>query len=212
MSDLSYGEGARALENSLRLFVALLSAVRLLPHIGILILSAKNDVLWSDLDRWSEQLGHGSPTNTASRVTAFVYMMTFEPAYRNVFYLRHRWLAATISWLCRPMAFLEITAAKCGPGLFIQHGFGTTVSADEIGKNCWINQHVVIGYVDNSDRRPSIGDDVIICAGAKILGGVKVGSNSRIAANSLVLTDVPPDVTVMGVPASIVWRTRPNSL
>ena len=85
------------------------------------------------------------------------------------------------------------------------HGDGTQVSAIKIGENCWINQQVVIGYTNETDI-PTIGNNVDIHAGAKILGRVKVGDNATIGANSVVIEDVPPDVTVMGVPAKIIWR------
>jgi serine O-acetyltransferase len=87
------------------------------------------------------------------------------------------------------------------------HGDCTFVSANKIGENCWINQQVVIGYVNDNDAdRPSIGNDVTIHAGAKILGRVNVGDNATIGANSVVIGDVPPNVTVMGVPAKIIWK------
>ena len=190
--------------------IAVLSAVRLLPHIALLLLSPKKDLIWADLDHWGEICADGRPKDVIERVILFVNIMTFVPAFRNVLYLRHRILARLLSLLCRPVSGLEINVDKCGPGLFIQHGFSTTVSADEIGANCWINQHVVIGYANNSIGRPTIGDNVTINAGAKILGAVKIGNNSRVGANSVVLSDVPPDVTVIGVPASIVWKNIKN--
>ena len=80
------------------------------------------------------------------------------------------------------------------------------VSADKIGENCWINQQVVIGHTNDNDTDiPSIGNNVTIYAGAKVLGKVRVGDNATIGANSIVFQDVPPNVSVMGVPARVVW-------
>jgi serine O-acetyltransferase len=98
-------------------------------------------------------------------------------------------------------------STKIGPGLLIWHGDGTFVSADEIGKNCTIWHQVTIGHA-RGERPTAIGNNVTVYAGAKILGGVKVGDNAIIAANSLVISDVPPNVTVMGVPAVVVWSAE----
>jgi serine O-acetyltransferase len=103
------------------------------------------------------------------------------------------------------MPTLRLAAKRIGAGLFIQHGHGTYVSAEEIGENCWINQLVTVGYSNDTDH-PTIGNNVTIQTGATVIGKVRIGDNSKIGANSLVISDVPPNVTVMGVPAHIVWR------
>lgn len=107
--------------------------------------------------------------------------------------------------LCSPMSTLLISAEAIGPGLFIQHGFATIIVANKIGKNCWINQQVTIGYSNTNDC-PTIGDNVIINAGAKIIGKLTIGDNSKVGANAVVVKNVPPNVTVVGVPAYIVKR------
>lgn len=70
------------------------------------------------------------------------------------------------------------------------------------GKNCKIFQQVTIGY--NGDEQPIIGDNVVVCCGAKIIGGVKVGNNVIIGANAVVCKDIPDNVVVAGVPAKII--------
>jgi len=107
--------------------------------------------------------------------------------------------------LCPPMPTLYIYTKDIGPGLFIQHGFATIISAEKIGRNCWINQQVTIGFSNDTDC-PIIGDNVIIYAGAKVLGNVRVGDNSIVGANAVVIKDVPENCTVVGVPAYIVRR------
>lgn len=87
-------------------------------------------------------------------------------------------------------------------GLYIQHGFATIITAESIGKNVWINQQVTIGY--NGDKAPIIGDNVVICAGAKVVGGVRVGNNVTIGANAVVTKDIPDNSVVGGVPAKIL--------
>lgn len=89
------------------------------------------------------------------------------------------------------------------------HGDGTFVSATKIGENCWINQQVTIGYTNETDI-PSIGDNVRILAGAKVLGKVSIGDNVTIGANTVVIEDVPSNATAMGVPAKVVWIKKPS--
>jgi serine O-acetyltransferase len=103
------------------------------------------------------------------------------------------------------MNTLFIYTPKIGEGLFIQHGFATIISATSIGKNCWINQQVTIGYSNDTDC-PTIQDNVFIYAGAKIIGKVNIGSNSKVGANSVVIKSVPENCTVVGVPAKIVRK------
>jgi serine O-acetyltransferase len=115
---------------------------------------------------------------------------------------------------------LDLGNTSIGPGLFIMHGNGTSVAAVRIGKNCWIHQHVVIGYGEAFELNgvfpqletdtPSIGNNVTIYAGAKVLGRVRIGDNVTIGANTVVIEDVPPNATVMGVPAKVVWIKKPS--
>lgn len=103
--------------------------------------------------------------------------------------------------------FWTLTARKLGGGIFIQHGYATIIAPHSIGKNCWVNQGVTIGYTNDTDC-PTIGDNVTIYAGAKVLGNVTVGDNSIIAANAVVVKDVPANVIVGGVPAKIIKQIK----
>jgi serine O-acetyltransferase len=100
---------------------------------------------------------------------------------------------------------LFITTETIGEGLFIQHGFATVIAARSIGRNCWINQQVTIGF-SNKDDCPVLEDNVTINAGAKVIGGIKVGKNSIVGANAVVVKNVPENCVVVGVPAYIVKR------
>ena len=86
--------------------------------------------------------------------------------------------------------------------MYIQHGFATIVTAKSIGSNVWINQQVTIGH--KGDASPIIGNNVRISCGAKVLGGVKIGNNVIIGANAVVVSDVPDNCVVAGVPAKII--------
>lgn len=98
-------------------------------------------------------------------------------------------------------------AARLGKGLMLDHATGFVVGETAVvGDNCSFLHAVTLGGSgkETGDRHPKIGDNVLIGAGAKVLGNIKVGCSSRIAAGSVVLSEVPPHVTVAGVPAKIV--------
>jgi serine O-acetyltransferase len=188
---------------------AVLSSVRLIPLIALMLLSSSRNTVYADLNRYASVYHLGQPRNFRQRILVFAHVMTWLPEFRNIFYLRTALPGQLLSVFCRPISSLKLGRTSVGPGLFIMHGDGTQVSAIKIGENCWINQQVVIGYTNETDI-PTIGNNVTIHAGAKILGKVKVGDNVTIGANSVVIRDVPSDVTVMGVPAKIIWRKVPD--
>ncbi len=184
----------------------ILSSVRLVPHIIILLFSKNRELLTLDLERWSFEKENKKLATTGDRISSFIKMMSFYPEYRNLFYCRLDWVAQrTLSILSRPMNTLYIVTKDIGPGLYIQHGFSTIIAAKKIGKNCWINQQVTIGYSNETDI-PTIGDHVFIFAGAKVIGNISIGNNSKIGANAVVVKNVPENCIVVGVPAYIVRR------
>lgn len=98
-----------------------------------------------------------------------------------------------------------------GGGLYIAHPNGCVIHAKKIGKNCSIISNVTIG-MRNRWEFPTIGDNVFIGSGARILGGIKVGDNVRIGANAVVIHDVPDNCTVVGIPARIISTSQPEEL
>lgn len=122
----------------------------------------------------------------------------------------HTFLADWISKRTRRKTGIEIhPAAKIGKGLFIDHGMGVVIGETTIiGDNCTIYQGVTLGGTgkDKGKRHPTIGNNVMIGSGAKVLGPFKVGDNSKVAANAVVLNEIPPNSTCVGVPAHIVKR------
>jgi serine O-acetyltransferase len=119
-------------------------------------------------------------------------------------------IARFISQFSRFITGIEIhPAAKIGEGLFIDHGMGVVIGeTTEIGDNVTIYQGATLGGTgkETGKRHPTIGNNVVISAGAKVLGPFKVGDNSKIGANAVVLSEVPPNCTVVGVPGRIVRK------
>ncbi|GHU50900.1 serine O-acetyltransferase [Clostridia bacterium] len=119
--------------------------------------------------------------------------------------------ARVISQMSRLATGVEIhPGAVIGKGLFIDHGTGVVIGETcVIGDNVTIYQGVTLGGTgkDTGKRHPTIGNNVLIGSGVKILGPFRVGDNSRIGAGSVVLQEVPEDCTVVGVPGRIVKRT-----
>lgn len=129
----------------------------------------------------------------------------------NWFYVRKKYfIARFISQRSRKKTGIEIhPGAKIGKGLFIDHGSGVVIGeTTEIGDNCTIYQGVTLGGTgkDTGKRHPTLGNNVMVGSGARVLGPFKVGDNSKIAANAVVLDEVPPNCTAVGVPAKIVKR------
>ena len=124
-------------------------------------------------------------------------------------YRHHRFfLARCVSQWSRFWTGIEIhPGAKIGRRLVMDHGMGIVIGETaEIGDDCLIYHGVTLGGTgkDHGKRHPTIGNNVLISCGAKVLGPFKVGDNARIAANAVVLSEIPPEATAVGVPARVV--------
>ena len=122
----------------------------------------------------------------------------------------HYFAARAVSQAARLVTGIEIhPAAKIGKGLMIDHGMGVVIGETaEIGDNCTIYQGVTLGGTgkDVGKRHPTIGNNVLIGAGAKVLGPLTVGDNTKIAANAVVLDDIGTNSTAVGIPAKVVRK------
>jgi serine O-acetyltransferase len=175
-------------------------AARLLPIYLIYLQSSKHAIINADIERWCL---FAKVDDTGWR--AFVALIRRFPEFRSLLIYRMpnaRWFRLLMGPLSPA---LYISTPNIGPGLFLQHAFATIIYAKSIGKNCWINQQVTIGFTDNSSA-PVIGNDVSIFAGAKVLGGILIGDNVVIGAGAVVTKDVPSGCVVVGNPAYIVKR------
>ena len=181
---------------------AVILAPVLLPFVVLFLIVSRKNYIFADLNRWTQVYENRELEGTLSNILAFYRFMAFFPEFRSVFYFRVR-AARALSFLLRPMPTLFIHTKDIGPGLFIQHGFATIITADRIGRNCWINQQVTIGY-SGKPGAPVIGDNVIINAGAIVIGGISIGDGAQIGAGSVVTKDVMQDTVVVGVPARAI--------
>jgi serine O-acetyltransferase len=125
-------------------------------------------------------------------------------------------ISRLISQTSRFLTGVEIhPAAKIGKRLFLDHGSGIVIGETTIiGDDCTLYQGVTLGGTgkDKGKRHPTLGNNVMVGAGARVLGPFKVGDNSKIAANAVVLEEIPPNSTAVGVPARIVDRRSDNRI
>lgn len=140
---------------------------------------------------------------------SFKVMISYRRAHKQ--YLKgHYFRARLISQRAARRTGIEIhPGAQIGKGLFIDHGNGVIIGETTIiGDNCTLYQGVTLGGTgkEQGKRHPTLGNNVMVSAGAKVLGSFKIGDNSKIGAGSVVLEEVPANSTVVGVPGRVVKR------
>lgn len=142
---------------------------------------------------------------------SFKAMMHYRVAHR-LYERKHFFWARYVSQRAVRKTGIEIhPGAKIGKGFFIDHGTGVIIGETAvIGDNVTLYQGVTLGGTgkEHGKRHPTIGDNVMISAGAKVLGSFTIGANSKVGAGSVVLSEVPPDSTVVGVPGRVVKRNN----
>ncbi len=123
-------------------------------------------------------------------------------------------LARWVSQIMRSLTGIEIhPGATIGPRFFIDHGMGVVIGETaEVGSDVTLYHGVTLGGTSwqKGKRHPTLNNGVVVGAGAKILGPITIGANSRVGANAVVVKDVPPDSVVVGVPGEIVKRSKPR--
>ena len=168
-------------------------------------------------DRLKEDLQCVKDRDPAARSS--IEIMLLYPGYKAVrmyrrahFFYKHEmfFLARAISQRAVRKTGIEIhPGAQIGKGLFIDHGMGVVIGETTIiGDNCLIYQGATLGGTgkDKGKRHPTLGNNVLVGAGAKVLGPFKVGNNVKIAANAVVLNEIPDNCTAVGVPARVVKK------
>lgn len=173
--------------------------IRSIPLLILYFLSKNKNIVNADMNRYTEIEGYPNWIK-------LVYLLRNYQQFRNLFYLRVK-SANLFKFLFWPLNSLYIGTKEIGPGFLIVHGFSTIIVA-KIGKNCTLLQQITIGFKEENDGPPILGDNVYIGAGAKILGDIKIGNNVKIGANAVVVKDVPDNCTVGGVPAKIIKKNK----
>ena len=190
--------------NTMRWINTYLNMWRILPAYWIFLRNRFRVQCQEDLDVW---VYYFPVVKDRRKFIQLGYILVNQKETRNIFLNRlHRnpIMYVTIRLFFPPLEslYINMPPEKIGGGFSVQHGFSTIVAAKEIGKNCRIFQQVTVGY--NGDENPIIGDNVRITAGAIVIGGICVGSNSTVGAGAVVVKDVPANTMVAGVPARII--------
>ncbi len=162
----------------------------------------KNPRFVKDMAVWKQQYG----MENMSDKKAAAHLAWIKLEFRNLLIYRNKggfWRHWFKLWY-RPYESLDINTENIGGGLFIQHGFSTGISAISVGENCWINHEVTVGSSGTNGKAPIIGNNVTLCCGAKILGGVTIGDGAVVGANAVVVRDVEPYTVVGGIPAKFI--------
>lgn len=157
-----------------------------------------------DLSAW---VNHYGTVDDRCSFWQFGYLLVNEKETRNILQNRlHRnpLMFVIVRILFSPLdsLYMNMPPERIGGGLVFQHGFSTVIAAKEIGNNCKIFQQVTIGY--NEDENPVLEDNVTVCAGAIVVGGVHLHKGAFVGAGAVVVKDVPENTTVAGVPARAI--------
>jgi serine O-acetyltransferase len=185
-----------------------LRATSIYPVLWMYALTDQHEAIDRDAERWAEVL------LIPDRKRLLARLLYAFPEFRGIYYHRlstgnpaGRLAGRLAARIWKSVPGLDLSGTPIGPGLFISHGQGTVLSAERIGADLWVHQGVTVGWDYQGARRPVIGDNVFIGAGAKILGAIDVGDGSRIGANAVVVCDVPAGATAVGIPAQIRLRS-----
>ena len=175
-------------------------------------ISPKEDIMFQSL---SELLGAYQKRDPAARSKLEIFLL-YPGVHAIIFHRVSHWLfrhklfflARLNSQIARHLTGIEIhPGAQIGRRFVIDHGMGIVIGeTTEIGDDCLIYHGVTLGGTgkDHGKRHPTLGNNVMVSAGAKVLGPFKVGDGARIAANAVVLSEIPPQATAVGVPARVV--------
>lgn len=175
-------------------------------------------ILYQDLARQYFYAGQPDKQPTFGRLVWASFSPRFLPVL--LFRLSHWFYQKRLSPFAKVLSLVNFVlfgleiAVRCeiSPGLYFPHTQGTVIGALRIGANATIYHNVTFGAREidvaySGAARPVVGDDVIVGAGAKVLGGITIGDGARIGANAVVIDDVPAGATVGGVPARIVKQS-----
>lgn len=191
-----------------------------LLHLLLYRRSPARETIEKDLPRWIRFINPA--LSSLSTTQALVWLLNTETLkeFRNLFYYRigrpgniiDRALLTAAKSSREPRDTISIRVPSIGYGFVIKHGVNLIIHAERIGVNCLVFQDVTIGYKTPGGGLPTLGDQVHVSVGAKVLGPITVGDDSVIGANSVVVKDLPPHSMAMGVPVRAISQARAASV
>lgn len=179
-----------------------------LPLLCAFLLSDSQDLIAADVRRWSNLEGRSKQTQPA-----LLELVAERKEFRNLIYhrlchgnSRGRFVGRLGLVILHPEPTLRLVTSDIGPGLYLQHAISTSVGAEKIGANAWINQQVTIGVrigKDGTMDRPVLEDGVTVCVGAIVIGDVRLGRGAVVGAGAVVTHDVPEGMVAVGPSAEV---------
>ncbi len=174
------------------------------PHLFCYMVSKQKHIIDEDMEAWTKyrpgliEKGH---------ISKLVSLLANQKDFRTQFYLRIGKTRVFLRLLLPDIRCYSFEGCEIGGGWVLMHGFGVVLNGGaKIGKNCTLFHGVTIGVANDLNVSPIIGDNVLIGAGAMILGNVRIGNNVKIGAGAIVVEDVPDNCTVVGPKATIIQR------
>ncbi|MBQ2735673.1 MAG: serine O-acetyltransferase [Clostridia bacterium] len=195
---------------NLKLFKAVKDKIQATEHQVAVAIDAASREIRETVETVKERDPAARSTAEVLLLYSGVHAIMAHRVSHHLYKKGHCFSARALSQAARALTGVEIhPAATIGKGFFIDHGMGVVIGETaEIGDNCTVYQGVTLGGTgkDVGKRHPTLGDNVMVGAGAKVLGPVTIGSGSKIAANAVVLHAVPENSTAVGIPAKVVRR------
>lgn len=174
-----------------------------LPHLICYLFSKQKPIIDEDMEAWAKYRRGLIGKNNMGRL---VSLLANQKDFRTQFYLRMGKVRVLLRLLLPDIKCYSFEGCEIGGGWVLMHGFGVVLNGGaKIGKNCTMYQGVTVGTIDMKTF-PTIGDDVFIGAGAKILGNVRVGNHVKIGAGAVVVNDIPDNSTVVGPKAKVLSK------
>lgn len=182
----------------LKYIFTLLNSIRLFPHLFFYLLFKKK--CYKDVEK---ALAHHLGKRNSNAIS-FLYLMTYDKMFRNLFYHRIGIWSYLIKWMASPFnCYIIGTYTKIGEGMLGVHPFASIINAEKIGDNFTIRNNVTIGN-NRIDEKPTIGNNVTINVNSAIFGRITIGDNVTIGAGTILHSDVPSNCVVVGNPARII--------
>ena len=179
----------------------------------LMMRSRSRAVIEIDVHRWILMNNPLLRESSVEKKLEWLLFIHHMEEFRNLFYYRlglpssalDRLLLKLVKRIFPPRQTIHLSSPSIGAGLVIKHGVLMVIDAEKIGENCLIFQEAVVGSRnDEEDDLPTLGNYVHVSVGAKVLGRITIGDHAVIAANTVVVKDMPPNSLAVGVPARII--------